>query len=107
MWNENDTMLNIMNENKIFTEKYPLVCPVCNTSSTHLYLHRFEPDDSMGAAWVWCSQCKSYVHTQFRIPSSWINLSTLDEDMLESTPDYLEQFADRIDNHINTMISIK
>jgi transcription elongation factor Elf1 len=105
MWKDSDDLLIYADENNLFSSMYPKTCPVCNHKSVHLYLHRFEENDSIGAIWLWCSNCMSYTHAQFRIPNSWNNLATIDENALESDPEYLEGIFMDIDDHTNKIAS--
>ncbi len=98
MWNENDNILNVLNKNN-YDNKFPMICPNCGEAGIHIYYHRFDDSDEYGAGWIWCSKCKSYAHVRCQIPSWWKNLEMVDEELLESTPDYLEGFSEDIDNH--------
>ncbi len=57
-----------------------------------------EKNDEYGAGWVWCSKCKSYVHVRYKIPSWWKNLESINEDLLEDSPEYLDGLSNKIDN---------
>ena len=106
MWKEQDDLLYLLDENRIFSLEYPLLCPLCHQPSIHLYLHRFG-DSSSGSAWVWCSHCKKYIHAQYRIPINWFNVDFIDEDLLTSNPAYLDTYATNIDHHMNQLITKK
>ncbi|MCR4609789.1 MAG: hypothetical protein K5750_08885 [Eubacterium sp.] len=101
MWNENDIVLSALNK-KDTGDRYPMICPNCGETGIHVYYHRFDDDDKYGAGWIWCSKCRSYAHVRCQIPSWWKNLEIIDEELLESTPDYLEGFSEDIDNLYKT-----
>ena len=105
MWKDNDDLLIYGDENKLFLSMYPKVCPLCNHESVHLYLHRFEDDDAIGAMWLWCSNCKSYTHAQYRIPNIWKNIESIDENALESKTEYLDNLSKDIDDHVNRIVN--
>ena len=96
MWNENDKVLKVLNF-ELKSIKYPTLCPECNDEGIHVYFHRFNKNDEYGAGWVWCSKCKSYAHVRYKIPSWWKNLESINEDLLEDSPAYLDSLSDKID----------
>ena len=103
MWKENDILLPLLDENRILSMKYPVECPICKQKSIHLYLHRFDEDNTIGSAWIWCSGCISCLHAGYRIPPKWKNLDQIDEAKLTSDPEYLASLTASIDKHINSI----
>lgn len=104
MWKENDKIINLLNESTLLSSPYPQKCPECNKESVHVYLHRFDEQDEIGAAWIWCSECHSYSHVRYKIPSVWKNCNSIDEEQLDSIPEYLDQHSKNIDQHVNQFI---
>jgi hypothetical protein len=105
MWTEKDELLTLLGESNILSTKYPTVCPSCKQKTIHLYMHRFGQSNSHGSAWVWCDACRSYLHCQYMIPDKWMNLDSIDEDLLMNDPDYLDTMSASIDEHINKFTS--
>jgi len=101
MWNDKDDriirLLSFTEDNTTFPER----CPICGKQSGHVYMHRH--DKKHGGVWVWCSNCYSFAHMSSIIPDWWENCEIIDEEMLSSTPEYLEQNADIIDRWINSL----
>lgn len=103
MWNNNEEIIKLLDGTKLLSRKYPCRCPSCRKKSAHLFLHRFD-DSPIGGGWVWCSNCKSYLHCSYHIPDWWENEPSIDEERLESRPDYLEELKGSIDAHVTRLI---
>lgn len=99
MWIDNDEILKLLDSAKLLSRKYPCRCPVCRKKTAHIFLQRFE-ESTIGGGWVWCSSCKNYSHCSYYVPDWWENIPTVDEERLESEPDYLEEKKDEIDAHV-------
>ena len=74
-------------------------CSECmpNWSRLHAYFHA--RPNGHGGVWIWCSNCKIYLHGSVRPPLWWHNVKPIQEELLTSQPMYLEQFVDQIDQH--------
>lgn len=77
----------------------------CGNPDVHFYVHRFRLSSERGSAWVWCSNCKKYVHLDgFSVAANINNCADVDSSKLCAVPDYLEQMKSIIDLH-NTSIN--
>ena len=104
MWNDNNDVImeiydSVINEKNVL----PCECPICHKKSVHVYMHRH--DERHGSIWVWCEECKSYVHMSSIIPNWWENPDFIDEEQLCSEPEYLNSKAKEIDRWINKLIA--
>lgn len=101
MWNDNDDriihLLSLTEDNITF----PWKCPICGKQSGHVYMHRH--NENHGGIWTWCSNCHNFTHLSGIIPRWWENYEYLDENKLSSTPEYLDQNAEKIDEWINAL----
>ena len=100
-WNDSrDEIMDIIEgveDNK--EPQIPFICPICNTSNAHIYMHRWE--NKRGTIWIWCSHCKSCTHaSRLRLPDWWENSEFIDVSELTSHPVFLEPKADLIDKHL-------
>ena len=100
MWKDNDDriirLLNIPAD-----KKFPEICPICGKQSGHIYMHRY--NENHGGIWAWCSSCHNYAHLSGIIPCWWENYEEIDENNLNSIPEYLDQNVDRLDSWINNL----
>ena len=102
MWtDDNDKIMEIYDLALIPDTVFPVKCPICGSSTGHIYIHRF--DEKHGGIWVWCSKCHSFGHISGIIPDWWNNLEGVDENSLESEPEYLDKYAARTDDWVNSL----
>ena len=104
MWKDDERLLELFNH---VDEKgtFPCMCPSCNKKGGHVFLYRFDEEDSVGSGWAWCSLCKGYSHVTYKIPGWWENMESIDEDRLETEPDYLDSISTEIDKHLTGMLN--
>lgn len=94
----------IMEDNE--KPRIPLRCPICNTDSAHIYMHRWE--NERGTIWAWCSNCKSCTHaSRLKLPDWWKNSDFIEVSELTSHPVYLEPKASMIDEHLRQLLKTK
>lgn len=102
MWtDDNDKIMEIYNLALIPETVFPVKCPICGSSTGHIYIHRF--DEKHGGIWVWCSECHSFGHMSGIIPDWWNNNDGVDENSLESEPYYLDKYAAMVDDWVNSL----
>lgn len=83
--------------------KIPLMCPICNTSNAHIYMHRWE--NGRGTIWTWCSNCKSCTHaSRMQLPNWWKNADFIDVSELTSHPIFLEPKVNLVDMHVRQLL---
>ena len=70
----------------------------CSKPDVHFYVHKFDTSSPRGSAWVWCSNCKKYIHADGFL-SDTKNCDDIDASLLCVVPDYLESIKSRIDEH--------
>jgi len=90
MWNDDNNEIDNVLLKLTPKTTFPVECPICGKKTCHFYMNRFDEKDDHGSAWIWCSDCRNYSHFQYKIPCWWENCPSIDIDMLESDPDYLE-----------------
>lgn len=83
--------------------EFPCRCPVCNEKSAHVYFHRYKNTENKGGLWIWCSECRSYVHSSGQAPDWWYNCNDIEFSCLTSEPDYLEDNKGLIDEWIESL----
>ena len=101
IWNNDDKMFKLYETLDFNNIEIPFICPVCSTKSAHIYFYRF--NDYKGGFWSWCSDCKSYIHCQCRIPEQWKNCSDIKTDCLTAIPDYLESNKNIVDSWLRKL----
>ncbi len=102
MWIDNDKIMvlyDMVNNEKVH---FPCVCPICNKTTAHIYIHRH--NDRHSGIWTWCSSCGSYSHMSGETPKWWENPDFIDANQLCSEPEYLEMMSDKIDNWVNNIV---
>lgn len=103
-WNDNNKLFDLYND--IIREEitdFPYICPVCSEKSAHIYFYRFNDADNKGGLWIWCSKCKSYIHSFGKVPDWWHNCDKIELDCLAHTPDYLEKNKHLLDKWIEKL----
>lgn len=103
MWRDEDRMLDVLKDLENKNEKFPKTCPICNESSAHLFFYRFNENADKGGLWIWCSNCKSFVHASYKVPKWWVNIDGILPEYLSSIPDYLNESCSAIDEWINRL----
>jgi hypothetical protein len=106
MWKDDNDKINEVLF-KLNEAKFPAKCPICGENDYHMYMVRFSENDKHGSSWVWCSNCKNYSHYQYLIPENWKNMQSIDLDLLEEEPSYLETQKNEIDEYINEFLAQK
>lgn len=101
MWNDNDKIIEIFENCEDGKTKFPCFCPVCNSQSAHVYIHKH--NDRHCGIWTWCSNCGATSHLSGNTPQWWKNPDFIDPAQLCADPEYLEQMKDRIDEWVNTI----
>lgn len=72
----------------------------CSAPEIHTYFHRFNPSADRASAWIWCSNCKSYVHLDgFLVKRNIANCLDIDPSLLCAVPEYLDEMKSVIDKH--------
>lgn len=102
MWKDNDKIIKVYgkaNEGKI---KFPCLCPICQNTSAHVYIHRHNEDHC--GIWTWCSTCKASAHMSGRTPIWWVNPDFVDSSKLCSDPMYLNSISNKIDEWVNPLL---
>ncbi len=100
-WNESDEMLTIAEAFWKGKPVFPMKCPVCSAPSGHVYMNRYA-DTDRGGMWVWCSECRAYVHVSSTIPVWWKNLTDVNQkNLCAGNAEELEQHAMAIDQMVN------
>ncbi|MDE5983734.1 MAG: ribosomal protein S18-alanine N-acetyltransferase [Eubacterium sp.] len=84
-------------------KKFPCICPLCNRESVHFYFHRFKNIDNKSGLWIWCSECKSYIHSFGQVPDWWNNCNEIEFSSLTSEPNYLEINKSVVDKWIEKL----
>ena len=85
------------------TSQIPIMCPICNTTNAHIYMHRWE--NNRGTIWTWCSNCKSCAHgSRMCLPDWWVNDGFIDVSELTSHPIILESQVILIDKHLRKLL---
>lgn len=108
MWDDSrdeimDIIESVENDNE---SQIPFMCPICNTSNAHIYMHRWE--NGRGTIWTWCSNCKSCTHASRRhLPIWWENADFIDVSELTSHPTFLELKVNLIDEHVRQLLNNK
>ena len=83
---------------------FPAECPVCKEQCAHICMHRY--DDKHGGVWLWCSNCKSFMHMSGIIPDWWKNCEAVDRGQLEASPEYLDSMVDIIDPWVTQLRNV-
>lgn len=82
---------------------FPTECPVCSRKSLHIYMHIYDDLTKRGGLWIWCSQCRTYLHGSIYVRKGWENSTIVDKNKLTAYPDYLDEIHDAIDIQVNTV----
>ena len=80
--------------------RMPRTCPACKQSAIHAYLRA--DGDGQGTAWLWCSDCRCFLHEGTRIPAWWQDIDGIDPLKLVpalSALDALDEVRADIDLH--------
>ncbi|MCR5662157.1 MAG: hypothetical protein K6G50_08525 [bacterium] len=96
-----------------FGIELPGWCCECKEESMHLYMHK---DDSSAQnednghdgralwekvncdVWIWCSNCHVFIKERCRAPFFWKNPPFIDYSEAGDTPEYLDKYAEELDN---------
>ena len=95
-WTDDNTnLLDVLTAHYLGEELNP---ECCSKSDIHFYMHKFDTCSPRGSAWVWCSNCKKYVHAD-GFTANTKNCDGINVSLLCAVPDYLESIKSRIDEH--------
>ena len=89
------------------SELAPYICPECDQRSVHLYMQVYNLNTRRGGLWIWCSNCRYFLHSSHYIPLNWINFPQVKIEKLSATPAYLDELKVEIDTHLNVHITQK
>lgn len=104
MWNENDTMMALVEDIEQGRITSPAKCPVCNKNHAHFLMHKANETTGRGTAWIWCDDCKNYSHFAYFVPDWWRNPSFIDMGKLNSNVEYPHSIEDEIDEWIKALV---
>ena len=82
---------------------FPTNCPVCKHDTVHFYCSQHSDDASRAGAWVWCSNCRHFVHASVSSPDWWSNHPDIPADALTAVPGTLDKCADTLDQWVNSL----
>ena len=82
---------------------FPTNCPVCKHDTVHFYCSRHSDDTSRAGAWVWCSNCRHFIHASVSAPGWWSNHPDIPQEALAAIPGMLDKCADTLDQWINSL----
>lgn len=105
MWKDADIKIQELLSELEKGERSPMVCPVCEKREAHVYMHIHNDKTRMGGLWIWCSDCRSFLHGSVCVPGYWKNCPVIQPEKLTALPEYLETLKDNIDAHTNTIIT--
>ena len=105
MWKDNDDKIMDILENieTLNRQDFPVVCPICGGKEGHLYFCKKVEGDEKGGMWAWCSSCRHFAHTLYRLPKWWKNLDKIKAENLAGCPGYLEENKLCIDEWVNKL----
>lgn len=60
-----------------------------------------------GGIWIWCSECKQYVHASVKVPEWWKNIPNIKLEDLSNEPILQENNKNLFDHWVNKLINAK
>jgi hypothetical protein len=84
----------------------PYACPVCRffAPSLHVFFRINAPATGRGGVWMWCSQCRIYLHASISPPAWWRNLETVPFEQLTALPVWIDARSASLDDHWNDLL---
>ena len=88
-------------------------CCECEENTMHLYMHKDDNTDHNKDnshddielweidncdTWIWCSNCHVFIKERRRAPFFWENSPFIDYNKVGDTPEYLDKYAEELDN---------